>query len=78
MIHIPKWAINLLGISSGGFVTVLNYVEQFQGAITFLILFAVSVTAKSVKAWQEYRHAEEKHRQELRQDEESHKKLLNN
>lgn len=66
----------ILGFSTG--TTLATYLDQYKGAITFMIFFLVGIAIKVLKARQELRHKEEKHRQELQQDQEKHLRDLQN
>lgn len=67
-----KWLDGIL-LSNAAAITILDYIERYKGAMSFVILFAVTISVKAIKAWQEYRHTERRTAQELRQDEERHK-----
>lgn len=54
-----------VALFSAGGTTWFNYWEQYSGAITFLILFLVSLAVKIFTAYQQYRHREERHEIEM-------------
>lgn len=60
-----RWLDGLL-LSNAGIITVLGFLEKFQGAISFAIVLGVTIAIRALKARQEMRHSEEIHKLEMK------------